>query len=92
MFRICKAEEPSRMIVTIDGHLSGDYVGAVELWCEQAASGGKPVHLFLRDVSTIDEAGRALLRRLSAKGIRMVASGVYASYLVRRSAEAAVSR
>jgi hypothetical protein len=77
----------AHVLVPIDGHLSGDYVEAVELCCEQAVLGDKPIHLLLRDVSTIDQAGRALLRRLSAKGIRMLASGVYASNLVHRSAE-----
>jgi hypothetical protein len=88
MFRVCKAEEPSRTIITIDGNLSGDYVGAVELCCVQAMSEGKPVHLLLRDVPTVDQSGRALLSRMAAKGIHLLASGVYASYLVRRAGQA----
>lgn len=83
MFRVSKAEERSRTIVTIDGQLSGDYITVVETCCDQAISTGKPVHLFLRDVSTIDQAGRALLCRLAAKGVRLLASGVYTSYLVQ---------
>jgi hypothetical protein len=38
--------------------------------------------LYLRDVSTIDESGRALLGRLSAKGINLKAAGLYSSYVV----------
>jgi ABC-type transporter Mla MlaB component len=83
MFRISKAEEQSSMTVTIDGQLSGDYIGVVETCCDQAISTGKPVKLFLHDVSTVDQAGRALLCRLAAKGVRLLASGVYTSYLVR---------
>jgi ABC-type transporter Mla MlaB component len=83
MFRVSKAEERSRTIVTIDGQLSGDYIAVVETCCNQALSTGKPVHLFLRDVSTIDQAGRALLCRLAAKGVRLLASGVYTSYLLQ---------
>jgi hypothetical protein len=83
VFRVSKTEEPSRTVVTIDGDLSGDYIEVVETCCDQAISVGKPVHFFLRDVSTVDQAGRALLRRLAAKGVRLLASGVYTSYLVR---------
>ncbi len=83
MFRVSKTEEPSRTVVTIDGDLSGDYIEVVETCCDQAISVGKPVHFFLRDVSTVDQAGRALLRRLTAKGVRLLASGVYTSYLIR---------
>jgi ABC-type transporter Mla MlaB component len=83
MFRVSKADERSRTIVTIDGQLSGDYIEVVETCCDQAISTGKPVQLFLRDVSTVDQAGHALLCRLAAKGVRLLARGVYTSYLVR---------
>jgi ABC-type transporter Mla MlaB component len=83
MFRVSKAEEPSRMIVTIDGQLSGDSVAVVETCCDQAISTGKAVHLFLRDVSTVDQAGRVLLCRVAARGVRLLGSGVYTSYLVK---------
>lgn len=83
MFRVSKVEEQSRTVITIEGQLSGDYIAVVETCCDQAISTGKWVHLFLRDVSTIDEGGRALLRRLAAKGVRLLGSGVYTSYLVQ---------
>jgi hypothetical protein len=84
MFRVNKAEERSRTIITIDGQLSGDSIEVVETWCDQAISAGKPVQLFLRDIMTMDQAGRALLCRLAAKGVRLLASGVYTSYLVQK--------
>ena len=83
MFRISETEKQSRTVVTVDGYLSGDSIKVVETCCNQAKSTGKPVDLFLRDVSTIDQAGRALLRRLAASGVRLLASGVYTSYIVR---------
>jgi ABC-type transporter Mla MlaB component len=83
MFRVSKAEESSRTIFTIDGQLSGDSIEVVETFCDQAKSRGKPVHLFLRDVSMVDQAGRALLCRLAAKGVHLLATGIYTSYLVR---------
>ena len=82
MFRASKIEEPSRTIITIDGQLSCDTIAVVESCCDQAISAGKAVHLFLRDVSTVDQAGRALLCRLAARGVRLLGRGVYTSYLV----------
>src|SRR5271157_3472381 len=82
MFRVSRTEEPSGTLVAIDGQLSGDTVAVVETCCDQALSAGKAVYLFLRDVSIVDQAGRALLSRLAARGVRMHASGVYTSYLV----------
>ena len=82
MFRVSKAEQPSCTTVTIDGQLSSDTIAVVETCCNQAISAGKAVHLFLRDVSTVDPAGRALLCRLAARGVRLLGRGVYTSYLV----------
>jgi hypothetical protein len=83
MIRVTKSEKRERTIITIDGRLSGDYIEVVEICCLQAASEGKPIDVFLHDVSTIDESGRALLTRLAAKGIRLFATGMYTSYVVR---------
>jgi hypothetical protein len=66
----------------VDGELSGDCLEPVETSCIQAISEGKPVHLYLRSVSAIDERGRALLRDLAAKGVGLRASGLYNSYIV----------
>jgi len=83
MFRITKAEDRSKTILTIDGQLSGDSVAAVETCCNQAGLDGRPVQLYLRDVTSVDHAGQQLLRRLAAKGVILAASGVYTSYLVQ---------
>ena len=83
MIRVTKTEEQSRTLVTIDGELSGDSLTVVETCCSQAVAKRKPVYLFLRDVTTVDQAGTVLLRRLAATGIRMLASGLYTSYLVQ---------
>jgi hypothetical protein len=69
--------------VTIDGHLAGDYVQTAETYCAQAVLLGKPVHVFLKNVSLVDEAGRHLLSRLVAGGCRLHASGTYNSYIVQ---------
>jgi hypothetical protein len=83
IFRISKIEGRSRTDVTIDGHLAGDYVQTAETYCGQAVLLGKPVHVFLKNVSSVDEAGRRLLSRLVASGCRLHASGTYNSYLVQ---------
>jgi len=95
MIRVTKTEERSRTVVTIDGQLSGECITVVETCCRQAASSRKPVYLLLRDVTTVDQAGIMLLRRLAARGIRLLAHGIYTSYLVKtlasRGAAAQVS-
>lgn len=83
MIRVTKTEERFRSVVIVDGDLSDDHITVVETCCNQAEAEGKPVELFLRDVTTVDQAGRMLLSRLAAKGIRLVASGLYTSYLVK---------
>jgi hypothetical protein len=83
MIRIMTADEPGLTMITVDGQLAGDYIQAVETSCDQARSKGKPVWLFLRDVSAIGEDGRALLRSLATQGVRLTASGIYTSYIVQ---------
>src|SRR4029077_3371739 len=82
MIRVTKTEEPSKTVVTIDGQLSGGSVGLVRTCCKEAESVGKPVHLFLRDVTAIDDGGRWLLRHLARNGVRVSGRGVYTSYVV----------
>jgi hypothetical protein len=82
MIRVITADEAASTTITVDGMLSGDCLEPVETSCIQAISKGKPVRLYRRDVSSIDERGRALLRDLAAKGVGLKASGVYSSYIV----------
>ncbi len=82
MIRIFTTNEPRALKLTVDGQLTADYVAAVETSIDQAIGQQRPVHLFLRDVSDIDELGRTLLSRVAAKGVALSASGVYSSYVV----------
>src|SRR5579859_3036521 len=82
MIRISTTNEPTAITVTVDGQLVGDYVDAVDTSVVQALTEGRAVHLFLRDVSHIDEHGRKLLSRLATKGVELSASGVYSRYIV----------
>ena len=89
MIRVTKTEEASKTLVTIDGQLSGEAVGLVQACCKEAESDGKPVHLFLRDVTAIDDGGRLLLQRLAGNGVRVSGRGVYTSYLIEELTTAA---
>ena len=80
MIRITTADEPEAIIFTVDGKLSDQSLDPVESCCMQALSQGKPVRLFLRDVSSIDERGRTMLQRLAAAGVDLSANGIYSAY------------
>jgi len=92
MVRVMIADEPASTLITVDGKLSGDWVEAVQTCCKEAISNGKPTRLYLRDVSTIDERGRTLLRQLAEKGVGLKASGVYSSYIVDEIQSADLAR
>ena len=82
MIRIFTADEPKAITITVDGLLVDGCVEAVETCSHQALGQGRPVNLYLRDVSHIDDLGRSLLSRLASKGVRLSASGVYSSWIV----------
>jgi hypothetical protein len=82
VIRIFTADEPNAITITVDGRLMDDYVEAVESSSREAIERGRPVHVYLRDVSHIDERGRELLSRLASEGVRLSASGIYSSYIV----------
>jgi hypothetical protein len=82
MIRVMTADKPTQTEIIVDGKLSGEGVELVETLCNEAISNGKPVRLYLRDVSLIDESGRALLGRLRTRGISLKGAGLYSSYVV----------
>src|SRR5271166_1132754 len=82
MIRIFTTNEPGAIKLTVDGQLTADGLTAVETTIEEAIGQQRPVHLFLRNVSNIDEHGRTLLSRAAAKGVALSASGLYSSYVV----------
>ena len=83
MFRVTKSEVGKRTIITIDGQLSSDYIEVVEICCNQAIREGRPVDVFLHNVLILDEPRRALLTRLAGQGVRLLAAGLYTSYVLR---------
>jgi ABC-type transporter Mla MlaB component len=85
MIRIQTANNPGGITIAIDGQLVGDYVKEVEASIQKAAiKQRKNVHLFLRDISHIDETGHSLLSRLAAQGVELSAAGLYSSYVINQ--------
>ena len=83
MIRVTTSAEGERTIITIDGKLSRDSIEVIEICCDRAILKGGPVDVFLRDVATIDQSGHALLSHLASRGFRLLANGIYTSYIVR---------
>jgi hypothetical protein len=81
VFRIEKEVGEQKTRVIISGEISSACVEVAEACCEQAIRSGKAVDLVL-EVTSIDESGLAMLHRLAAKGVRLLAAGVYHSWLV----------
>jgi hypothetical protein len=82
VFRLDKELGERRTRLTFDGEVSTDCIESLERCCEEALTYGSPVDLILRDVTGVDEAGEALLRRLARRGVCLSANGVYVSYLL----------
>ena len=92
MIRITTATKVKGTTITVDGQVTREYVEAIETVVKQAGGRGGLVHLFLRDVCTIDEGGRALLGRLASKGVHLSATGVYSSYVVAEISRSAAHK
>ena len=85
MIRIQTANNQGGITIAIDGQLVGEYVEEVEASIQKAASEQrKNVHLFLRDISHIDETGHSMLSRLAAQGVELSAAGLYSSYVINQ--------
>ncbi len=82
MIRITTANDQASTTITVDGTLSNETLEPVQTCCMEALSRGKPVRLYLRDVSAIDESGRQMLRHLAAEGVDLTANGIYSSHVV----------
>jgi len=92
MIRIQTADNLGGITIAIDGQLAGEYVEEVETSMRKAIEQHKDVHLFLRDVSHIDETGHSLLSRMAAQGVELSAAGLYSSYGVTQIQRALSSR
>lgn len=92
MIRIQATYNSDTITIAIDGQLIAEYVPEVEASIRESIEQYKAVHLFLRNVSHIDEAGHALLSRLAAQGVDLSATGLYSSHVVTQVQLAPSSR
>ena len=92
MIRIQAAVNLGGITITIDGQLIGEYVAEVESSIRESTEQSNEVHLFLQNVSHIDEMGHALLSRLAALGVELSATGLYSSHVVTQVQLALSSR
>ena len=84
MIRIQTTNNPGGITIAIDGQLARADIGEVETSIRKAIEQHQNVHLFLRDISDIDETGHSLLSRFAAQGVELSATGLYSSYVVTR--------
>jgi hypothetical protein len=82
MIRIQAAYNPDGITIAIDGQLTAEYVAEVESSIRESIEQSNNVHLFLRNVSYIDEIGDALLYRLASQGVELSAAGLYSSHVI----------
>lgn len=92
MIRIQAAYNPGSITIAIDGQLIAEYVAEAEASIRESMEQYKDVHLFLRNVSHIDEMGHALLSRLAALGVGLSAAGLYSSHIIAQLQLASISR
>jgi len=92
MIRIQAANNPDGVTIAIDGQLIGEYIAEIDASIRKPMEQCNDVHLFLRNVSHIDELGHALLSRLAAQGVELSATGLYSSHVVTQVQLALSSR
>jgi ABC-type transporter Mla MlaB component len=92
MIRIQAAPNAGGITLAIDGQLTAEYIAEVESSIRESMEQSNDVHLFLRNVSHIDEMGHALLSRLAAEGVNLSATGLYSSHVVTQLQLALSSR
>lgn len=85
MLRITPSEDGGVLILRLEGKLSGPWVeAAAQSWSElRSAHPGRPVRADLSSLVFVDDAGRALLRRMHAEGCELQASTCYLDPIVK---------
>jgi outer membrane protein len=85
MLRITTEKKRSKVVLTVEGKLAGQWVAALEQ-CWRELHGSSPNEKFSIDlcaVSFIDPAGKALLKEIRRQGGRLVAEGCLNQAIVR---------
>jgi outer membrane protein len=90
MLRITSEKKRGRVVLTVEGRLTGAHVGTLEqCWRElRAASPNEKLSLNLCAVSFIDAAGKMLLKDIHHQGGQLVAEGCLNQAIVREISDA----
>ena len=86
MLRITVHEDEKKGRIEAAGKVSGPWVAELEDAWRQVQAAGKEVEIDLREVTSVDDAGRKLLERMHREGARLVACGVMMRALVEEIA------
>ncbi|HEX2452174.1 MAG TPA: hypothetical protein VHI99_00635 [Vicinamibacterales bacterium] len=88
MLRITEQRAGERLILKLEGRISGDWVSEVDAsWHSAVASGEQRICVDLTDVLLVDGAGQALLTRMYRAGVRFLTRGCVLRELIREIRE-----
>ena len=84
MLRITPIEGGNhRVVLRLEGRVSGPWVGELSEVCEEALGNGAPLVLSLAEVSFLDTAGVELLTRLQTRGVEVVDCSMFVKEQLR---------
>ncbi len=83
MLRLNRADNPKRILITIEGELKGESVKIAESACREALARNVQVTVFIKNVMEIDEEGHTFLKRMATANAHIRATGIYSRYVVR---------
>jgi ABC-type transporter Mla MlaB component len=75
MLKITTHSENTRDILELEGRLAGPWIQELKECWQQAASADHEIRVVLKQVTFIDDAGRALLAAMHCAGVKLEATG-----------------
>ena len=82
MLRIMLHQDGSQCRLELAGRLCGPWVGETERVWRSAPCSGKQIEVDMREVTGVDDDGRALLAVMHQSGARLFAKGVWMTALI----------
>ncbi len=82
MLHVSHTDSSTHTVITLEGRLAGEYVPLVSQFCLERLTNDRPLVLFLKNVTEVDDSGHDLLRQLLVRGVRLRAAGIYTENLV----------
>jgi anti-anti-sigma regulatory factor len=88
MLRITLQRATGRLVLKLEGQLTGDWVAEVDTsWRAAIRAGHEPIVVDLTDVCRVDAAGHRLLANMHRAGVQFVTRGCVMPELVREISE-----